>query len=152
MAKDSRVIVTTIQNTSKMVATGTEQGILALSIEGSSQAKVLANFSQGYQTGRTRNSIQFQTGAGRSGGFNDGDGENAGRRLEIGIRPFEAVVGATTDYATYVEFGTRNMAPQPFLRPSLALLAGQTPKIVAAKMTYEFNKGALKYGQKRVTF
>jgi HK97 gp10 family phage protein len=31
-----------------------------------------------------------------------------------------AIIGTSTHYAPYIEFGTRYMAAQPFLRPALA--------------------------------
>ena len=57
-----------------------------------------ADFTQGYQTGTTKRSI----------------------RLDITDGGFTAEVGATTEYAPYVEYGTRFMDAQPFIRPALA--------------------------------
>jgi HK97 gp10 family phage protein len=41
-------------------------------------------------------------------------------RLATDSRGLLGVVGTKTEYAPYVEFGTRYMAAQPFLRPALA--------------------------------
>lgn len=55
-----------------------------------------ATFVKGYQTGTTKRSINlFITDGG-----------------------FTANVAPTTDYSPYVEFGTRFMASQPFVRPA----------------------------------
>lgn len=56
-----------------------------------------ADFSQGYQTGQTKRSIG----------------------LEIIDGGFTAESGPTTDYAPYVEYGTRFMLEQPFVKPAL---------------------------------
>lgn len=56
-----------------------------------------ADFKKGYQTGNTKRSI----------------------RLEISGDGLTAESGPTTDYAEYLEFGTRFMDAQPFVKPSL---------------------------------
>lgn len=56
-----------------------------------------ADFTQGYQTGTTKRSIG----------------------IEITDGGFTAEVGPTTEYAPYVEYGTRFMDAQPFVRPAL---------------------------------
>ena len=56
-----------------------------------------ADFTQGYQTGATKGSIG----------------------LEIEDGGFAAAVGPKTDHSPYVEYGTRFMQAQPFVRPAL---------------------------------
>lgn len=56
-----------------------------------------ADFKAGYQTGQTKRSIG----------------------LEIQDSGFTAEVGPTTEYSPYVEYGTRFMDAQPFVRPAL---------------------------------
>lgn len=56
-----------------------------------------ADFAKGYQTGATKRSIH----------------------LEITEGGFTAEVGPETDYSGYVEYGTRFMEAQPFIRPAL---------------------------------
>ena len=56
-----------------------------------------ANFTQGYQTGTTKRSVT----------------------LDITDGGFTAEAGPTTEYAPYVEYGTRFMDAQPFVRPAL---------------------------------
>lgn len=62
------------------------------------QRKMQANadFTKGYQTGETKDSIG----------------------LEIKNGGFDAEVGPETDYSPYVEYGTRFMDAQPFVRPT----------------------------------
>lgn len=55
-----------------------------------------ADFKMGYQTGETKRSIG----------------------LELEDSGFTAEVEPTTEYAPYVEYGTRFMAAQPFVRPA----------------------------------
>lgn len=56
-----------------------------------------ADFKKGYQTGTTKRSIA----------------------LEIVDDGFTAEVGPTTEYSPYLEYGTRKMQAQPFIRPAL---------------------------------
>lgn len=62
-----------------------------------------ANFTKGYSTGTTKRSIH----------------------LEITDGGMTAEVGPETGYSIYVEFGTRKMEAQPFVRPALD---AQAPK------------------------
>jgi HK97 gp10 family phage protein len=55
-----------------------------------------ADFTQGYQTGTTKRSIG----------------------LEIKDSGFTAEVAPTTEYAPYLEYGTRFMSAQPFVKPA----------------------------------
>ena len=56
-----------------------------------------ADFVKGYQTGATKRSIG----------------------LEIKDGGFTANVGPETEYSPYLEYGTRYMSSQPFVKPSL---------------------------------
>lgn len=56
-----------------------------------------ADFSKGYQTGTTKRSIG----------------------LEIQDNGFTASVGPETEYSPYLEYGTRFMDAQPFVKPAL---------------------------------
>lgn len=62
------------------------------------QAKIQSNadFDKGYQTGTTKKSVF----------------------LDIEDGGFTASSGATTEYSPYVEYGTRYMEAQPFIRPA----------------------------------
>ena len=62
-------------------------------------------------------------------------------------------VGSPVEYAIYQEFGTRYMAPQPFLRPAIAkVVYNQSTQTVLAKRAEEVAKGKLAKGQERVKF
>ncbi len=56
-----------------------------------------ADFKKGYQTGTTKRSIS----------------------LNVKDNGLTAEVGASTEYAEYLEFGTRFMEAQPFVKPAL---------------------------------
>ena len=56
-----------------------------------------AEFTKGYQTGQTKRGVT----------------------LEIKDGGFTAEAGPTTEYSPYVEYGTRFMDAQPFVRPAL---------------------------------
>lgn len=62
-----------------------------------------ADFKKGYQTGTTKRSID----------------------LEIQDGGLTADSGPTTEYAPYLEYGTRFMEAQPFVRPALEEQAEQ---------------------------
>ena len=62
-----------------------------------------ADFTKGYQTGTTKRSIG----------------------LEIKDSGLTAESGAETEYAPYLEYGTRFMEAQPFVRPALEEQAQQ---------------------------
>ena len=65
------------------------------------QDKIIENadFTQGYQTGETKRSVELAGVAIVDGGFT-------------------AEAGATTDYSPYLEVGTRFMEAQPFVKPA----------------------------------
>lgn len=65
-----------------------------------------ADFKKGYQTGTTKRSIG----------------------LEIKDSGLTAESGAETEYAPYLEYGTRFMEAQPFVRPALDEQAQQFKK------------------------
>lgn len=60
------------------------------------KAQANADFKKGYATGQTKRSIG----------------------LEIGDNGLSAKVEPTTEYAPYLEFGTRFMEAQPFMKPA----------------------------------
>jgi len=52
----------------------------------------------------------------------------------------EVHVGTVVEYAPYVEYGTRKMRAQPYLRPSLDLVRGKTLTVVKTEFGYEFKE------------
>lgn len=142
MIKDAETIYIGIRDTDKLVHTGNNNSLLELAIKGTAQAKLLAPVD----LGQLRNSIQYRTGAGKTGGATELENELPTAQKDT------ALVGTPVEYGVYQEFGTRNVAPQPYLRPSIAILAGESPAVVKAKTNEEFEKGPLKYGVERVKF
>lgn len=65
-------------------------------------------------SGFLKNSIMWKT-PGQEGGHEDGKILQAEPEKDGGI------VGSAMEYAIYVEFGTRKMGAQPYLRPAIVL-------------------------------
>ena len=76
---------------SKKLTSGLAKAVLVVE----RQAKINADFTQGYQTGVLRSSITSE------------------------VSGLEGKVGTNKDYAPFVEFGTSKMGAQPFLFPAL---------------------------------
>lgn len=138
-------------------AKGGEEGALKAVIETCNiiinNAKALAPVNRG----RLRNSLMYRVNSGTIGeeGFNNGGGERANDREKVSLTPVKKATGfAGTNvfYGVYQEFGTRHHAPQPYLRPAGAIARGQSTTEVIKKIQQEEMLGALKLGQKRVTF
>ena len=90
-------------------------------------------------TARLKNSIQYKTSE------QSGCGEGV---LNVFPKKGEGYVGSNVKYAIYLEFGTRKMKPQPFLRPAIALEGfGKDVNEVIAKMNKEM-ESALTKGKK----
>ena len=64
-----------------------------------------ADFKEGYQTGQTKRSIMIE--------ISDG-----GLKATVGSDPTFAETYPNTEYAPYVEYGTRFMDAQPFVKPA----------------------------------
>lgn len=88
----SRVERTTNIDMSKYTAEQSLKMIRGLTIAVSNQAKMFAPVD----TGRLRQSIEHKM-----------------------IGPLEGEVFTPTEYAPFIEYGTRNMSAQPFMRPAL---------------------------------
>ena len=91
--------------------------------------------------GRLRNSWMYR-GPGKDGGFNDSPGIKArgGDKLRSIATNGVGYVGSNLDYATYQEFGTKNMKPQPSLRPAVASVNGEGLKSIAKTINEEVKK------------
>lgn len=105
------------------------------------QAKSLAPVDKGM----LRASIMYKTAGGKSGGL------EGGPRLTSEPKVGGGVVGSNVDYAVYQEFGTRHMAPQPFLRPAVEIARKGNTAEVLKKIERENAKGPLT-NKKRVRF
>jgi HK97 gp10 family phage protein len=91
--------------------------------------------------GRLRNSIMY-SGPSVDGGFNDGPGEKASSTEKMNSKGKKGVgyVGTNVDYGTYIEFGTKYMKPQPFLRPALRAADGMGAEEIGKYINDEVKK------------
>lgn len=121
----------------KAITDGTEKGLLELAIQAASQAKMLAPVGK---TGELKNSITYKTLTSNGG-------------LDESVSKGEAIVGSNLEYAIYQEYGTRYMAPHPFLRPAMAYVClRQSALEVMRKMQEEQLNGNLRQSKTRVNF
>lgn len=148
MAFKNEVSITIFGNPFIGADLGNEQTILEIANQVVNEAKALAPFDKG----QLRNSIMYRTSE-EQGGFNDGAGTPAEKEIDSKPKKGEGFVGTNLDYSIYLEFGTRFLPPQPFLRPAILLAADQSrASEIAERIMNEQMKGALKKGQKRDTF
>ena len=121
----------------KAITDGTEKALLELAIQTASQAKTLAPVGS---TGELKNSITYKT-------------LTAGGGLDTFVGKGEAIVGSNLEYAIYQEFGTRYMAPHPFLRPAIAFVClRQSALEVMRKIQAEQLNGNLRQTKTRINF
>lgn len=105
---------------------GTADGLIKTAIKVTTQAKILADFEKGYQTGELKGSIMWKS-TDKSGGFTKGD------KLVSKPSKTAVIVGSGVEHATYIEFGTRKMAAQPYLRPAVDIVTKGTDAKKAMK-------------------
>lgn len=135
----------------KGVANGIDMGNIEICSKVLAQAKVLAPVADKFG-GTLRNSGMWRTDK-DEGGFNDKSGVQADKRLETKPGKFQGIVGFSVDYSPYVEFGTRKMVSQPYLRPAIDLVVkAQSAKEVIAKLQREEMAEALRKGVKVARF
>lgn len=128
------------------VEEATERAALELAVRIVGQAKALCHV----QTGLLRNSIMWKSPK-SEGGFNDGSGEFADKKINVKAEKYSVWVGSWTHYGPYEEYGTRYRAPHPFLRPAKILLSGEAGKsVIKLMMKAEMAMGKLVKGQTRV--
>ena len=138
-------------NPLEAIRNGAFKGNIEIATKVTAQTKALAPVAQEFG-GTLRNSYMWKTSK-IEGGFNDSSGQKATRKISVKPSLFQAYVGSALNYAIYQEFGTRKMAPQPHLIPSISLVVkGRSIKEVLKKIQEEEMKGALKKGVKRVKF
>ena len=129
------------------VKEGTKAGMLECAIKVVGLAKATAPVLNG----RLRNSIMWKS-PNKEGGLNNSGGEKA-QAIETKAGDMDVLVGSNIEYSTYQEFGTRNIPPQPFLRPAIAIHGfGADAQQTMKKRAEEVMKGKLKEGQDRVKF
>ena len=135
------VTLTKFGNPLKGIADGVAAGNLELVVLAVSEAKALAPKGE---TLFLTNSITWKTP--------DQAGTGEAGSLAVIPKKGEAYYGTAVEYGIYQEFGTRKMAPQPYLRPAAEITKGADRLVVLAKINEENMKGALKKGQTRVWF
>ncbi|MCP4585641.1 HK97-gp10 family putative phage morphogenesis protein [Pseudoalteromonas sp.] len=129
----------------------TIESTLQVAIEAAANAKSLCPVAE-INGGRLRNSIMWKTKT-EEGGLNEDEGSKAPYKVDENPRSDkEAIVGFNLDYGIYQEFGTRYMAPQPFLRPSMAIARGANVKEIIKKVQEEKLRGTLKDTKIRESF
>ena len=129
------------------VKEGTKEGMIECAIKVVGLAKATAPVLNG----RLRNSIMWKS-SDKEGGLNNSGGEKA-QALETKAGDMDVLVGSNVEYSTYQEFGTRNIPPQPFLRPAIAIHGfGADAQQTMKKRAEEVMKGKLEEGQDRVKF
>jgi len=71
-------------------------------------------------TGNLRGSITWRT-VDADGGFNAAPGGNnrTGTGISVPVDKYSVHVGTNVEYAQHVEYGTKRMSPQSFLRPAI---------------------------------
>ncbi len=147
MARQSEVDLELTRNFPQVSAGGVDAGNLEFCIQVVAQAKVLAPVDEG----QLRNSTQYETSDGHKGGLNEDAGDQA-QALTLPLRAKEAAFGSTANYSVYQEFGTRKQSPQPYLRPAIAIVAGQDINEITRKIEAEIARGVLRAGVTRETF
>jgi len=120
------------------VESGIKKGTLAILAEIAAHAKSLCPVD----TGTLRASVGYMT---------SGESTTFFKNIKK-IEPGTGYVGSPLDYATYQEFGTRYIKPQPYMRPSLALAKGVKAALLISKIQREEMRGALKKGEIRESF
>lgn len=110
------------------------KAVTAIAIKVTSQAKDIAPVDEGL----LRNSLMWKTSK-ESGGLSEGQ-----PLTDTVSADNEALVGSSVEYAVYPEFGTRFMAPKPFLRPAAALIGGAAVADIVKKIADEQLKGTLR--------
>ena len=136
MSNDIKII--TYGNSVKGANDSVKQGNLELVMKVTAAAKTLAP----WDTGILRNSIMWKV-PGESGGHTEGNTVQAEPEEGNGL------VGTATEYAAYVEFGTRRQAAQPYLRPAVqSELLGSNGANTMKEACIKAMKEALNKGKK----
>jgi len=127
---------------------GLVKNITETCIQVTAQAKLLAPVNKEVGVGgQLRNSIMWKLANGKNGGLDDSGGDKSENKLSVTPPKGSGYVGANTDYATFVEYGTRNMDAQPYLRPAAEIVtkgagaAESVKKIMNDEMTKAIRAG-----------
>lgn len=119
------------------IVTGSIRAALEIAINVTAQAQELAPVDKGQLKG--------------SIGYSWNKGETANPSLPKPTEDGAVYVGTAVEHGVYQEFGTRNMAAQPFLRPAIDLEArGQKASDVIKKYQLGSMKQATSRGKRNV--
>ena len=112
------------------------EGLTLAGIKIKGQAVLLADFTQGYQTGFLRNSLSYSIG-GKVEGANLNSGEKVSSKDMVAKSASNDTIyiGTSVQYANYVESGTSRMSAQPYLRPAYDICKNDVKRII--KMAIE---------------
>jgi HK97 gp10 family phage protein len=94
---------------------GIDKAMLIMAGKVTAQAKQNINSNDTIDTGKLIGSVMWK-GQGKTGGHTKGPFLSYNPRSGY-------IVGTATEYAVYIEFGTRKMFPKPFLRPAIGVVA-----------------------------
>ena len=108
-----------------------KDGLTLAGIRIKGQAVLLADFTQGYQTGFLKNSLSYSID-GKRAGANENPGEKVSAREMVAVSNTDNTVhiGTNVEYADYVERGTSRMSAQPYLRPAYDMSKSDVEKLV----------------------
>jgi len=122
------------------VNTGIKNGLTLAAIKVKGQAVLLADFTQGYQTGLLRNSLSYSIGGETAGGNSSAGAKATNEQMTPESKENNvAFIGTSLDYGKYVESGTSKMAAQPYLRPAYDLCKKDVEKLI--KLAIDNNLG-----------
>jgi|AntRauTorckE6833_2_1112554.scaffolds.fasta_scaffold61791_2 HK97 gp10 family phage protein len=147
---------TEVQRTRNIFAkAGGLEGLKAAIVQTAIKIEGQASANAAVKTGTLRNSIMWSKGWSsdsfgfpRDGGFSPAVGGGQSSKIDApdGI---EAVVGSNVEYAIDQEFGTRNKAAQPYLRPAADAVRGSDASEIANKWGREAMEREFKKRQKK---
>jgi HK97 gp10 family phage protein len=147
---------TEVQRTRNIFAkAGGLEGLKAAIVQTAIKIVGQASANAAVKTGTLRNSIMWSKGWSsdsfgfpRDGGFSPAVGGGQSSKIDApdGI---EAVVGSNVEYAIDQEFGTRNKAAQPYLRPAADAVRGSDASEIANKWGREAMEREFKKRQKK---
>lgn len=120
-----------LQKVPARVAAGVLNGLQALSLLMQNTAR--REIQTGSKTGRvyTRRSVRHQASAPGEYPATDTGFLVSSVIGEVLRDTFEAVLSSGVIYAKWLEFGTKKMAPRPFLVPTLHAVSGRAASVIA---------------------
>jgi HK97 gp10 family phage protein len=148
---------TEVQRTRNIFAkAGGLEGLKAAIVQTAIKIEGQASANAAVKTGTLRNSIMWSKGWSsdsfgfpRDGGFSPAVGGGQSSKIDAPNDDLEALVGSNVEYAIDQEFGTRNKAAQPYLRPAADAVRGSDASEIANKWGREAMEREFKKRQKK---